>query len=293
MMVTSEQIDKFERDGYLGYGPILSSEEVNVLLAHLLDLFARENLRDNTAVRAPSEAVQDLCNILQGVVDSHSGKVVERLAIAIAESRTAAAELAEAETRGEVTYKQEEAEEIVLQLRNVHQKDDVFAELVRDERILDIAESFLGPNIQVSGDQALLKPALQGAEFPWHADNGYWANDPPNLITCWIALADVTEANGALRFVPGSHKEDAVKQRPIAGTILQEMDVDESRAITVELPTGGCSWHHCLTQHQSKPNRTPNPRPSYSIIYMSTDVRDRDGKPLEGCPLVRGVLDPA
>lgn len=292
MGLTSSQVTQFQNDGYLDCGPLLRPEEVNVLLAHLLDLFVQENVRDNMAVRPGSDGIIDLSNILQGVVDSYPGQATKVLATAIEHARAAAAVLSEAESRGEITYKKPQAGDRFLQVRNVHEKDEAFADLVRDQRILDMAESLLGPNIQVEGDQALLKPAFQGGELPWHTDNGYWDYDPPNLVTCWIALADVTEENGALRFIPGSNKQDAAEQRPIAGSGLQEMDVDESLAKTVELPVGGCSWHHCLTQHQTKPNRTPNPRPSYSIIYMSSDVKDRGGNPVEG-RLLRGAPNTA
>lgn len=287
MALTSSQIDQFYRDGYLGYGPLLEPEEVNVLLAHLMDLFVQENVRDNMAVRQGSDGVLDLCNLLQGVVDSYPGTMTELLATAIEHARTAAVVLGEAEARGEITYKEVESTDRFLQVRDVYKKDSAFADLVRDQRILDIAESLLGPNIEVEGDQALFKPAFHGGELPWHTDNGYWGYDPPNLITCWIALADVKEENGALRFIPGSNRAAPAEQRVIAGSSLQEMDVDESRARTVELPPGGCSWHHCLTQHQTRPNRTPHPRPSYSIIYTSSDVKDRAGNPVRG-KLVRG-----
>ena len=292
MGLTSAQVTQFQNDGYLAYGPLLSPQEVNVLLAHLLDMFVEENVRDNMAVRPGSDGVLDLANILQGVVDSYPGKATEALTTAIEHARSAAEVLRDAESRGEITYRRPEAGGRFLQVRNVHEKDEAFADLVRDRRILDIAESLLGPDIQVEGDQALLKPAFQGGELPWHTDNGYWDYDPPNLVTCWIALADVTEENGALRFIPGSNLQDDAEQRPIAGSGLQEMEVDETLAKTVELPVGGCSWHHCLTQHQTKPNRTPNSRPSYSIIYMSSDVKDRDGKPVVGT-VVRGALHTA
>ncbi len=287
MALTSSQVDQFRHDGYLDCGPLLEPEEVNVLLAHLMDLFVEENVRDNMAVRHGSDGVVDLCNLLQGIVDRYPGAMTDPLATAIEHARKAAVVLVEAEARGEITYMQVDSADRFLQVRDVHEKDSVFADLVRDDRILGIAESLLGPNIEVEGDQALFKPAFHGGELPWHTDNGYWNYDPPNLITCWIALADVKEENGALRFIPGSNRKAPAEQRAIAGSSLQEMDVDESLARTVELPPGGCSWHHCLTQHQTRPNRTPHPRPSYSIIYKSTDVKDRAGYPVRG-KLVRG-----
>jgi hypothetical protein len=38
MGLTAEQIDQFDKDGFLAYGPLLTLGEVNKLLAHYADL---------------------------------------------------------------------------------------------------------------------------------------------------------------------------------------------------------------------------------------------------------------
>ena len=235
MALTSAQVKQYEKDGFLPYGPLLSLREVNNLLVHYADLFAKANSRN-----------------IREVQDG-------------------------------------ETKDIVLQITGAYEKDGAFGELVRHPRILDIAESLLGPNIQVYTDQALLKPAFHGGEVPWHQDNAYWKCDPADLVTCWIALGDVAEDNGAMRFIPGSHVHGAVEhKRGFEGTVMQEVQADVSNAITVELPAGGCSWHHCLTLHNTKPNITPNPRPGIAIAYMRAGTKDRDGKVMREKPVVRG-----
>ena len=282
MSVTSDQLQSFERDGYLNYGPLISVQEANLVLTHLMDLFASENLRNNTARRTPREALEDLNNILQGIADSESDtELSRRIESALLETRNVARSLRDDLLDQDKTA---QTDQVVLQLRNLHEKTRFFHDFVRSKKLLSIAESFVGPDVRIFGDQALLKPAHQGGAFPWHTDNGYWQLHPPNLVTCWIALNDVTEDNGALRFIPGSQTERQT-QAPLSGTILHEASVDESKAVTIELATGACSWHHSLTLHNTKSNTTSNPRPAYAIIYMGGDIKESDGNTLSGCPL--------
>ena len=83
--------------------------------------------------------------------------------------------------------------------------DEVYRQLLYYEPLLDIAESLIGPNIQLFHDQALYKPARHGGEVPWHQDNGYWRCTPANLVSIWMALDDADEENGCMNVIPGSH----------------------------------------------------------------------------------------
>ena len=194
-----------------------------------------------------------------------------------------------------------EAKDSIQQLINVYKIDDAFEALIHDPRILDVTESLIGANIQILADQALLKPALHGGALPWHQDNAYFNLTPPDSVTCWIALTDVTEENSPVRFLPGSHKNGLIEHKAgFEGTILREAKVDASGAVTVTLPVGGASWHHCDVLHQSQPNRSPRPRPAYAIQFFSASCRSTTGdqvkddernKELRTRLLVRGKLD--
>ena len=187
-----------------------------------------------------------------------------------------------------------DAKDSVQQIIDVYKRDPAFEALIHDERILDVTESLIGPNIKLLADQALLKPAYHGGELPWHQDNGYFLLDPPDSVTCWIALTDVTEENSPLRFIPGSHKDGLVEHTEgFEGTILRESSADKSKAVTVTVPQGHASWHHCETLHNTKPNRSPHPRPVFAIQYISSDCRSMSGnddrnRHLESLMLVRG-----
>ena len=57
--------------------------------------------------------------------------------------------------------------------------------------------------VRVLEDNALTKDAHSGGELRWHQDYAYWPLGQPNAVTVWIALDDVTVANGAVRMARG------------------------------------------------------------------------------------------
>ena len=67
------------------------------------------------------------------------------------------------------------------------------------------------PEVSFLQDQVPMKPAFHGSQVSWHQDSGYWMNiepwlDPPAIVTCWVAIDNVTEDNDCVRMVPGSHR---------------------------------------------------------------------------------------
>ena len=54
-------------------------------------------------------------------------------------------------------------------------------------------------------DQLFVKPP-QGGPTPWHNDLPYWPVDGTDVMSLWLALGDVSVANGGLEFIRGSHK---------------------------------------------------------------------------------------
>ena len=78
-----------------------------------------------------------------------------------------------------------------------------------------------------------------------------------------------------MRFVPGSHKGDMLEHVDTFDednvlTRGQEasVEIDESRAVPVELKPGQVSLHHGKLLHASGPNRSASPRIGLSIQYV-------------------------
>ena len=83
---------------------------------------------------------------------------------------------------------QEGAEKEMLQFMQISEHNIHFLKLAYHQRILDIIEDILGPNIQLYHNQALYKPAYHGGPIFWHQDNAYWQCRPANIVSCWLTL---------------------------------------------------------------------------------------------------------
>jgi ectoine hydroxylase-related dioxygenase (phytanoyl-CoA dioxygenase family) len=184
----------------------------------------------------------------------------------------------------------------MLQIMQMCEISILFRRLIGDDRILDVIEDLIGPNIQLFHDQALWKPAHTGGPVHWHQDNAYWRCTPPNLVSAWLTLDDVTRTNGAMQFIPGTHLQAVGHAKASTSNALLDSGehADTGRAVVVDLPAGGITIHHCQTLHMTEPNTTPRQRRALAIHYMVPGTRSlRTGEYLGvsfGRPLLRARL---
>ncbi len=185
--------------------------------------------------------------------------------------------------------------EEMLQIMEMWRYDEEYRKLLYHKPLLDIAESLIGADIQLFHDQALYKPAYHGGEVYWHQDNAYWQCKPPNLVSIWIALDDADEENGCMNVIPGSYSEGlaahgrAESEKGNVPALLQ-VDADIDRAIPVPVAAGCAMVHHCMTLHQTNPNRSSRDRRAIVIHYMPSGTRNRDGDVMKNNLLLRCKL---
>lgn len=167
-------------------------------------------------------------------------------------------------------------------------------ELIRHPGILDAVEQVIGPNILCWGSSFFIKNARDSSYVSWHQDSTYWGLEPPDIVTAWVALSESVTANGAMRVIPDSHRLDQIAHRDTfaAGNLLSRgqevaVDVDATRAATLELDPGEMSLHHVRLIHGSEPNPSNRRRIGFAIRYLPTHVRQVVGTHDSGT-LVRG-----
>jgi ectoine hydroxylase-related dioxygenase (phytanoyl-CoA dioxygenase family) len=176
-----------------------------------------------------------------------------------------------------------QAKQQMLQIMQMCERNIHFRRLLYNERILDVIEDLIGPNIQLFHDQALYKPAFHGGPVHWHQDNAYWRCTPANLVSAWLTLDDVDADNGAMQFIPGTHLRPVGHERSQTSGVLLDSSkaVDESKKVVVDLPAGGIAIHHCQTLHYTEPNRTDRQRRAFAIHFMTPGTRSlRTGETL-------------
>lgn len=150
---------------------------------------------------------------------------------------------------------------LTRQICNGWKADSLIAEVVLDQRIGEALACLGGwQGARLIQDNVLWKPP--GARpLGFHRDNAYssWFS-PVDMLTCWIALDDVSAAGGTLEFVRGSHGwlDRAEPEIDFHGPADYRAPVREHQAeiVPVEVTAGGGSFHHGWTWHGSGSNQT-------------------------------------
>ncbi|WP_433167092.1 phytanoyl-CoA dioxygenase family protein [Kribbella sp. CA-247076] len=175
-------------------------------------------------------------------------------------------------------------------------RDDPFwIHLVSDERLLDVAGLFVGPDIALFATHYLCKAPRSGKGVEWHQDGAFWPLEPLNVVTLWLALSDSDPDNGCLRVLPGSHRSTLADMRPAeTDSVLRhriDAEVDEGLAVDLVMRPGDVEVHHPNILHSSMPNRSDRWRRALTIRYIPTSTRIT--RPDEASPfLLRGVAVP-
>ena len=168
---------------------------------------------------------------------------------------------------------------------NAHYVLPVLDSIAHDSRILDAVEDLIGPDINVAGTTLFIKEPETKGFISWHQDARYIGLEPHDWVTAWLAISDVTEENGCMRMVPGSHTAPLVEHVDTYGednllTRGQTVpNVDEAATVAVPLKPGQLSLHHPRVVHGSGPNMSGSRRIGFAIqSYIATNVDQVIGK---------------
>ncbi|GAB3438698.1 ectoine hydroxylase [Streptomonospora sediminis] len=185
----------------------------------------------------------------------------------------------------------ERSSDEVRSVFEVHRISPVFAELVRDPRIVDRARQILGSDVYVHQSRVNSKPGFSGTDFFWHSDFETWhAEDGmPRMraVSISIALTDNYEHNGSLMIMPGSHRtfvscvgetpddhyRRSLKKQEIGTPDQGSLSIlAERRGIDVLTgPAGGAIMFDSNCMHGSNGNITPFPRANVFVVYNSVE----------------------
>jgi len=160
-------------------------------------------------------------------------------------------------------------EERLAKLFRVHREQDVFREFVSEERLLDLVEGLLGPDLDCFLSQFIAKrPGALGQ--PWHQDAFYFPFDRGPQVGLWLAVSEARLDNGPLWVVPGSHREAV---HPVVGDrrphasygYVEIVDHDFAGEVPVLMQPGDLLVFHSHLMHRSTDNDSQAPR--YAMVY--------------------------
>ncbi len=171
----------------------------------------------------------------------------------------------------------------------IHLGAAVFSRLLRNPRLLDAVECFIGPEIfcnpvqhvRIKPPERLVPEAMRHslvASVDWHQDAGVVEAeaDDTELLSAWVAITDATTENSCMVMIPGSHRADVAlhcltyERQGFAGsaqlTIPQEYR-GPNQPTPVPMRAGDVLFFHRMTMHSSLPNVSNGIRWSFDLRY--------------------------
>ena len=161
-------------------------------------------------------------------------------------------------------------------------RDPLFREFVLDATLKGLLTQLLVEEPLLATDQIFMKPPRFGSAKPYHQDNYYFRCTPRDkVLTAWIALDDVDEANGCLRYIDVSHREGILPHTPVPGEphnlAIAPEKVDLARESLAIVKLGGVVFHHSETMHTSHRNTSDRWRRAYASHWVTRDVTSTSG----------------
>jgi ectoine hydroxylase-related dioxygenase (phytanoyl-CoA dioxygenase family) len=177
-----------------------------------------------------------------------------------------------------------------------HLKEGPFRRLTRLPRFVTPAMTLLGAPVYVYQFKIHLKHAFSGEGWKWHQDYVYWQEEDgmpaPSAVNVMLFLDEVTEFNGPMILIAGSHRYglfDPVVQaetpapdragwhQHVSADLKYTLppavvaDLARDRAMVAPKgPPGTAVLFHPSLAHASGPNMSPFDRTTIFITYNST-----------------------
>ena len=251
-MVTQEQIDFFQENGYVKFGRVLDSDGVK-------------------AMRAGLDAIIEL---------------------ELAEGDESSPEFKYGHDRREDRLNRGSGHpRAIHQYVNMWKREPHYEAAIHHPLIAGTVRALLDtPEVRLWHDQVISKPPHDNGHFAFHHDFFFWPLSPPNIVSCWLALDDATVDSGCMHVMPKSHKDErfsiaakaaadaaAAKAREDGRELppdqwAERRELDISHGVPVELKAGECMFHHCLNFHGTPANVTEGQRRAFVMIFMAQDV---------------------
>ena len=173
--------------------------------------------------------------------------------------------------------------------------DPFIHHLLKQREILDIVEQIIGSDIALFGAHYIAKKPFNGKPVGWHQDGSYWPLEPMDVVSVWLAGTISIKENACMRVIPGTQNKRLLNPSEMMGVDTEEYvldlaihsdEIDESKAVDIELNAGDISIHNPFIIHGSNANVSNQWRVGLTLRYIPTSTYvNREGWE---CILLRG-----
>ena len=140
-----------------------------------------------------------------------------------------------------------------------HKQHPLFWDVLKNSGITEVLRQLVGPNAVLQTSKLNAKAPGGGAAVEWHQDWAFYPHTNDDMLAFGVFLEDVTEDNGPLQVIPGSHKGPILDHNSTQGVFCGAVDPSDpefqrDQAVTITGKAGSMSVHHARTLHGSAPN---------------------------------------
>ena len=153
---------------------------------------------------------------------------------------------------------------------------DVYAEIMRNARTVDICAELIGPAIKFHHGKVNSKLPGAATKVKFHQDFTFQPMTNDDLITALLFVDEVTLENGPLEVVPGSHRGPLYSlwhggkfTGAVADGVVQE---HKDKIVPCTGPAGAVCLMHSSLLHGSAANLSDRPRTLYITTYYAEDA---------------------
>jgi phytanoyl-CoA hydroxylase len=252
-MITTEQLEHYETNGFLILEAFVADKECDILRARA-EQFVREF---------------DPAGVVSIFSTHEQSRIADEYFLASGDKIRFFFEENAFLTDGTLKHNKE------LSINKIghalHDLDPIFNQFSRNRRIKDLAEDIGINNPLLLQSMYIFKQPNIGGEVGCHQDSTFLYTEPIDIVGLWFALEDATVENGCLWAIPGAHKR-GLKSRWVRSENgrmeFRTFDAEpwpEEESIPLEVSKGSLILLHGLLPHRSLENRSSRSRHAYTL----------------------------
>ena len=168
----------------------------------------------------------------------------------------------------------------------------------------EMVAALIGPDVKFHHCKINLKLPGSHTAVRYHQDFAYTPHTNDDVVTALLMVDDMTEENGCLMVVPGSHRGpmySLFEGDRFTGFIAPDAERElRAREVPIVGRAGSACLMHTRLAHGSEPNRSIAPRGLYIAVYTAADAfplarnpmpSPQEGMMVRGAPTRRARLD--
>ncbi len=153
---------------------------------------------------------------------------------------------------------------------------DAYYEAMASSRMVEAVADLIGPNVKLHHTKINSKLPRSATRVEWHQDFPFTPHSNDDIVTALLMVDDVTDENGPLEVLPGSHR-GPIESLWHDGRFTGAVDrVTTEHCIRQAVRCTGRAGSVCLMHtrllHGSAANNSDRSRTLYIVVYSAEDA---------------------